>query len=84
MEIDVSDHLRRKVLDSISSLRPDLAAEINALSGDTDLLAAGILDSISFMQLLLLLEQERGSELDLAEIEAASLTRLQTLAKLIE
>ena len=73
-----------KVLDIIKSLRPDMEAEVDALSCDADLLKAGILDSISFLQLLLLLEQKRGRELDFAMVDVATLTRLDALAKLLE
>jgi acyl carrier protein len=50
-------------------------------SADTDLLESGFLDSLSFVSLLLVLEQEYGRRVDAEDLD---LDRFRSIAKIAE
>ncbi len=56
-----------------------LSLEVPA--ADTDLLETGLLDSLSFVSLLLVLEQEFGRRVDVHDLE---IDRFRTIAKIAE
>ena len=71
----------------------NLASEIRALladkllvevdSAETDLLAAGTLDSLTLVQLLLELEQRYGLKLAVDELEIDDFRSVQSIARLV-
>ena len=71
----------------------DLAAEVQAWlreklmavieSQETDLLAAGILDSLTLVQLLLFLEQHFGLKIAMEQLEIEDLRSVRTIARLV-
>jgi acyl carrier protein len=71
----------------------DLAAEVQAWlrekllavieSQETDLLATGILDSLTLVQLLLYLEQHFGLKIAIEQLEIEDLRSVRTIARLV-
>jgi acyl carrier protein len=57
------------------------AVQTRALSDDTDLRDEGILDSLGFVQLIAELERRLGERIDLADLDAESLTNVGALAR---
>jgi methoxymalonate biosynthesis acyl carrier protein len=58
-----------------------LAVEVPSAS--TDLIAAGLLDSVKFVELLLCLEQKFGVYVDLNELELDHFRSVQGIAELV-
>ncbi len=50
---------------------------------DTDVIAAGLLDSLAFVQLLVSLEEEFGLEVNLAEMELEDFSTVSSIARLV-
>lgn len=60
-----------------------LNGDARGLDDDTDLIAAGLLDSLTTVKLVQFLEQEFGTKLDLSRITPASLRTVSALADLV-
>lgn len=70
----------------LSYLQPALLAgghQEGSLSDETDLRAAGLVDSLGFVQLLAKLERELGAPIDLGNLEPERLTNLGALSRYI-
>ena len=72
------ENVRAAVLACIQS---DLASKgvSTEVSGDTDLRAAGLIDSLGFIRLLSKLEQVLGRPVDLSAVDPSRLTHVDTL-----
>ena len=53
------------------------------INENTDLLAAGLLDSFGFVDLLLFLEQETGAKVDLTEVDPSEFTVVKSLCNIV-
>lgn len=62
------------------SLEPE---SVSQLTDETDVLAAGMLDSLAFIQLLAALEQELGTPVDLSEADPSEFTTVRGLSGLV-
>lgn len=60
-----------------------LDGDPRGLDDDTDLVAAGLLDSLATLKLVQFLEQEFDTKLDLSRINPASLRTVSALADLV-
>ena len=49
---------------------------LREIADTDDLLAGGVMDSISFLNLVMFLEQRTGIEIDLVEVDPAELTSI--------
>lgn len=58
-------------------------ASLPEFTNDDDLLAIGAIDSEAFLELMLLLEQEFGVEIDLLEIDPQNLVSIDGISKTI-
>lgn len=67
----------------INRLRPELIVNKESIDADTNLLIAGILDSISFLELLLEIEKITDRQLDLGSWPPEALARAGNLAGLL-
>ena len=65
-----------------SLLSEKLLAEVD--SPDTDLLKAGVLDSLALIQLLLHLEESFGVKIPLDELEIEDLRSVSSIARLVD
>jgi len=67
----------------LACIRTDLASKgVSAVvSGDTDLRAAGLIDSLGFVRLLSELERVLGGPIDLSEADPTRLTHVDTLVR---
>ena len=68
MKVPAEEKLTAEVLSWVTqnSRNPDMKEPID---GSTDLLAAGILDSVAFVELMLVIEQLSGCKIDLGELD---------------
>ena len=71
------DRIRRYLVETF------LDGDPRGLEDDTDLIATGLLDSLSTVKLVQFLEQEFDRELDPSRITAASLRNVTAIADLI-
>jgi acyl carrier protein len=76
------DAARARLLDRLATNRPDQADLLREVSDNTDLFAAGLIDSIDFIELIVEVETVRGRELDLAALDLAELVTLDRLVDL--
>jgi acyl carrier protein len=68
----------------LSFLQPSLLAngiDTGPMPDDTDLRAAGLIDSLGFVQLLSELEHRLGITVDLSDMDPAQLTNLGALSR---
>lgn len=72
------DH-RECVLSAISEVNP--LVDIHAIDENMNLLEAGIVDSVQFLEIVSLLEQEYKREIDFLSIDAAKMTSISGLIK---
>ena len=75
---ELTDHLLARVHE-IAGARGLVTGEV---SPETDLLTAGILDSMGFVDLLMFLETEYGYRIDLTEADPARFSTVQGLCEL--
>lgn len=75
---------RERVSNIICEVRPEAAAALATIDGKTDLLEAGLLDSIALLQVLLELERLRGRDVDFEDIDVRDLACLDALGRLLE
>lgn len=57
---------------------------VSVASDDTDLLAEGVLDSVTLVQLIMHLEQSFQIRIELAELEIEDLRSVRSIAALVE
>ena len=70
----------------LAFLQPTLSAnkiDTTTLPEDADLRAMGIVDSLTFLQLLSHLEQRLGAPIDLSELDPTELTTIGALSRQI-
>jgi acyl carrier protein len=65
----------------VSLLAPKLAGDAPELQDDVDLRAAGLIDSLGFMQLISDLESRLGYQVNIADLNPADLTKLGPLCR---
>ena len=53
------------------------------ITEDTDLMAAGLLDSLGFVDLVLFIEQQTGIKVDLADADPSEFTVVKGLCKIV-
>jgi acyl carrier protein len=53
------------------------------LTADTDLMAAGLVDSHGFVELLLFLEGQTGRKVDLTEVDPSEFTVVKSLCNIV-
>jgi len=53
------------------------------ITGNTDLMASGLLDSFGFVDLLLFLEGETGTKVDLMEVDPSEFTVVKSLCNIV-
>ncbi|MGE0131184.1 MAG: phosphopantetheine-binding protein [Blastocatellales bacterium] len=76
-------------MDEYMELKAKLAAiftehlNIEAPTGDTDLLAAGIIDSLALVELLLRLEQNFGVQISVDDLELDHFRSLDSIARFV-
>lgn len=75
---------RETVTKLICNVRPEVADALATIDGKTDLMAAGLLDSVALLQILLELERLRGRDIDFEDIDVRELACLDALARLLE
>jgi acyl carrier protein len=63
------DEFRSLVVSQLSATIPDQVQAIEALKNDDDLLASGIVDSYSLIELCLALEAQTGATIDIGTLE---------------
>jgi hypothetical protein len=66
---------------TLCQLRPALSEALSVIEGDVDLLETGIVDSLLFLQLVMELEAQRGSELIPDGYDTARLGRLSGVSR---
>ena len=52
------------------------------LTGDTDLLESGLLDSIGFIELIVFMERQTGCSIDLADVDPSEFTTAKGLSRI--
>jgi acyl carrier protein len=75
------EHVKALIASFIASALPSSAVMACELSDRTDLREEGILDSLGFVQLIAELERHLGERIDLAGLEAESLTNVGALTR---
>ena len=70
---------RHAVIDFLSAARPDLAARIAPLGADDDMFEAGVVDSATFLDLCLALEEKTGGMIDITELEPEQFSTIRGL-----
>lgn len=82
MTEDTDDFLV-KVLDFLRDLNPaageQLAAAGTQIEPDTDLIQAGVVDSLSIMELIVFLEKETGAHVPLEDLQLDSIRTARTI-----
>ncbi|MEU8327861.1 acyl carrier protein [Micromonospora sp. NPDC048839] len=72
------------VLEFLRDLNPPTEAQLSAtraeLDADTDLIQAGIVDSLSIMELIVFLEKETGAHIPLEDLMLDSIRTARTIA----
>jgi acyl carrier protein len=72
---------RAKILDFCGSALAAYGIDPGAAGDDLDLRASGAIDSLGFVELVVMLEETFGVELDLEEIDPEDLTVLGPLSR---
>ena len=71
------DQLRQFILAHVASLAKEKGIALPSMSDEVNLLDMGVLDSLGFIELLLLLQERFGIELQLAELDPAEFSTLK-------
>ena len=74
LNLDLCVTIRELIIDRLS---------LEDISADTDLLKEGVLDSVTLVQLIMLLEERFGVRIDLSELEIDDLRSVRSIAALI-
>ena len=69
----------RTVIDFLREARPDLATRIAPLGVDEDMFEAGAVDSATFLDLCLALEERTGGIIDITELEPEQFSTIRGL-----
>jgi acyl carrier protein len=72
---------RAKILDFCGSALAAYGIDPSAAGGDLDLRASGAIDSLGFVELVVMLEETFGVELELEDIDPEALTVLGPLSE---
>jgi acyl carrier protein len=72
-----SDKVKSVIKVFLAQLNPD--RDLSALLDQDNLLEAGLMTSMDFMSLIQTMEDETGKEIDLSDIDPASLTTIAGL-----
>jgi len=79
-----NDDFLRTVLEFLRNLNPSTEAQPtmteSELGADTDLIQAGIVDSLSIMELIVFLEKETGTHVPLEDLMLDSIRTARTIA----
>lgn len=67
------------IKDHLAQVAQEKGIALPEISGDSNLLDLGVLDSLGFVQMLMGLEAEFGLEMDLTELDPEEFTSLQGL-----
>lgn len=70
---------RSHAIDFLKSNDPARSAQFDALRGEDDLLASGLVDSHAFINLCLALEEKTGVVIDLGELDPEQFSSLSGL-----
>jgi acyl carrier protein len=73
------DTFSRTVVNFLIEARPDLAARIAPLGVDDDMFEAGVVDSGTFLDLCLALEEQTGDIIDITESEPEQFSTIRGL-----
>ena len=76
----MNDH-RQKIRAYITS---ELGIDLSSSSDSDPLFTSGLIDSFALIELLAFLEQELGSEIDIAEIDIEKIDTIHSLAALVK
>lgn len=79
MDVTQLEGFRQAVLEFLAAARPDLAALIAPLGDDEDLFEAGVVDSATFLDLCLALEERTGGIIDITELEPEQFSTIRGL-----
>jgi acyl carrier protein len=72
---------RTYVLNFLSAARPDLDSRIQALPDQADLFEAGVVDSHTFIELCLGIEEQTGHPIDIAELDPEEFSTIEGLRR---
>ncbi|MBF0193624.1 MAG: acyl carrier protein [Magnetococcales bacterium] len=72
-----SDKIKSVIKVFLTQLNPD--RDLSALLDQDNLLEAGLMTSMDFMSLIQTMEDETGKEIDLSDVDPASLTTIAGL-----
>ena len=76
-----AEEIRTFILAFVETSSTGRPPGVAALSDDTDLRMAGLIDSLGFVQLLSELERRLGGPVDLADLDPARLTQVGALSR---
>ena len=78
MIAEASD-VRALILDALRQPLAEAGVDLQSIPIDFDLRANGVIDSLGFIQLIALLQDRFGCEIDLADVEPSELTNIGVL-----
>jgi acyl carrier protein len=73
------EQIRRAVLDALGRHLRLLGVKMDEVNSNFDLIGSGLLDSVSFVELLMHIEQALGNPIELAELDFTTLTTVDGL-----
>lgn len=77
------EEFRELILNFLIERRPDQAAEVRAIADDVDLIEAGLLDSLAFLDMCMLIEEKTGKMVDIVELEPDEFSSIRALRAII-
>ena len=72
------------VKEHLITVQPHAQEKVGALEADTDMIGSGAIDSFTFIDLCLAIEQKTGVMIDFAELEPGEFTSIEGLYKLTQ
>ncbi|GMV51505.1 acyl carrier protein [Nitrospirales bacterium NOB] len=73
--------LAKHLTEWVKQGRGTVGADLPEFSEDTDLIAAGILDSRGFIEMMLEVEQQTGNRIDLNDVDPSEFTTIRGLCR---
>ena len=81
MTISTKDELVAQAVSWVREKSPVAEAADAPIDGAMDLFAAGLLDSVGFVELVAFIEEQAGGQIDLAEVDPEEFMTIQGLCR---
>ena len=79
-----AEDIRTFIAESLQAQLQNARLDNAALTGDFDLLGSGLIDSMSFLNLVVEIEDWLGAELNLEDLDPEQLTKVGPLCSFVE